>query len=82
MRRLGIVGIALAAGIGQALVAQNTGVISGTVLDEKGKIYSEGARVMIVKAPERPDGFEPFAASVIAAKDGKYRVANLAPGKA
>lgn len=62
-----------------ALLGQGT--VSGVVSDEKGKAYGEGARVLVVRVAEKPDGFEPFVSNTVTGKDGSYRIGNVLAGK-
>lgn len=57
------------------------GTVSGVLNDEKGKAYGGGARVMVIKVAERPDGFEPFVSHAVTGKDGSYRIGNVPTGK-
>ena len=57
------------------------GTVSGLLTDEKGKPYADGARVMVIKTADKPDGFVPFVSHAITAKDGSYRIGNVPAGK-
>ena len=57
------------------------GTVLGILTDEKGKPYADGARVMVIKTAEKPDGFEPFISHAITAKDGSFRIGNVPAGK-
>lgn len=57
------------------------GTVSGILNDEKGNAYGDGARVMVVKVAESPDGFEPFVSHAVTGKDGSYRIGNVPAGR-
>ena len=57
-----------------AMSVQGQGVVSGVLSDDKSKAYADGARVLVVRVAERPEGFEPFVSNAVTAKDGSYRI--------
>lgn len=64
-----------------AMSVQGQGVVSGVLSDDKSKAYADGARVLVVRVAERPEGFEPFVSNAVTAKDGSYRIGNVPAGK-
>ncbi len=62
-----------------ALMAQGT--VSGVLNDDKGNAFRNGARVMVVKVAERPEGFTPFVSHAVTDKDGRYQIGDVPAGK-
>ncbi len=67
--------------LAQGIALQGQGTISGVVSDPQGKAFGDGARVLVVRVAEKPDGFEPFVSNTVTAKDGSYRIGNVLAGK-
>lgn len=57
------------------------GSVSGVLNDDAGRPYGDGARIMVIRVAEKPEGFEPFSSNVVTLKDGSYRVPNVPAGK-
>lgn len=75
MNRILIVAMMAAAAWGQS------GNISGRVLDERGRDYAQGARVLAVLLPEKPEGFTPFVTNAVTTPEGRFQMVGVPVGK-
>lgn len=75
MKRILIVAMVAASAWGQG------GNISGRVLDERGRDYAQGARVLAVLLPEKPEGFTPFVTNAVTTPEGRFQMVGLPVGK-